>query len=109
MSYRYGVLGLLGFALAFSPLVGTAQQQKKQTQESKRTQQSSKQQPSRQQPRTQQQPRGQQQSTHTQQRQPQTATQGCLQTSRSSIARSHCLRAIQWSPLSTASRFTPAM
>ncbi len=75
MSYRYGVLGLLGFALAFSPLVGIAQQQKKQTQDSKRTQQPSKQQSSRQQPRTQQQPTRTQTTTR-QQRQPQTATQG---------------------------------
>lgn len=79
MSYRYGVLGLLGFALVFSPLAGIAQQQKKQTQESKRTQQSSKQQPSRQQPRTQQQ-QTRTQPTTPQQRQPQTDTQGVFAT-----------------------------
>ncbi|MCS7273473.1 MAG: peptidylprolyl isomerase [Fimbriimonadales bacterium] len=44
MSYRYGVLGIVGVALVFSPLISEAQQQKKQTQDSKRTQQQSSQQ-----------------------------------------------------------------
>ncbi|OYT71316.1 MAG: hypothetical protein CFK49_03675 [Armatimonadetes bacterium JP3_11] len=66
MKYRYGILSILGLAIAVSPVVGVSQQQKQQTQSKQQTRQ---QKPQSQQRTQTQQKQQQQQRTQTQQKQ----------------------------------------